>query len=58
LDKCGAIRINTLTDGTHNWIVVDWDHVALAANHSVSQTFEAWLGIDGVLRISLSFTAP
>jgi hypothetical protein len=38
----GAIRIGTLTDGTNNWIVIDWANVRNFSN-TTTHTFEIWL---------------
>ena len=50
----GALRIATLTDGVHHWIVVDW---AAVKEFSLprTDTFEAWIGFDGVQDISFAF---
>ncbi len=41
-DRCGAIRIGTLTDGSNTWIVVDWDRVKNFSN-ATTHTGEIWL---------------
>jgi hypothetical protein len=40
----GAIRIGTLTDGTDNWIVVDFDHVRNFGNTN-THTGEIWIRV-------------
>jgi hypothetical protein len=41
----GAVRITSLTDGTDDWIVVDWDAVREFST-TRSNSFEIWIGID------------
>ena len=41
----GGIRIATLTDGTHTWIVVDWDRVPNTLG-GAQNTFEVWIEDD------------
>jgi hypothetical protein len=50
----GAIRIATLTDGVHHWIVVDWAAVK-EFSQPRTDTFEAWIGYDGVQDISFAY---
>ena len=44
----GAVRINTLTNGTDTWIVTDWDHVRVKGS-SDTETFEVWIRIQAGL---------
>jgi subtilisin family serine protease len=50
----GAVRIATLTDGTHHWIVVDWDTVKEFSSAKYD-TFEVWIGYDGVQDTSYAY---
>ncbi len=50
----GAIRVGTLTDGTHTWIVVDWAAVKEYSTATVD-TFEVWIGINGVEDVSFGY---
>jgi len=50
----GAVRIATLTDGVHHWIVVDWDSVKEYST-AATDTFEVWIGYDGVQDISYAY---
>jgi hypothetical protein len=43
----GALRLATLTDGVHTWIVTDWEDVPLFGTSSLN-SFQVWLGINGV----------
>lgn len=40
------MRIETLTDGSDTWIVVDWAGVRNFSN-ATTNSFEVWIGIDG-----------
>jgi subtilisin family serine protease len=42
----GAIRIDTLTDGSDTWLVVDWNGVKNFGN-ATTHTFEIWLRLAG-----------
>jgi uncharacterized repeat protein (TIGR01451 family) len=50
----GAIRIGTLTDGVHHWIVVDWAAVKEFST-ARTNTFQVWIGYDGVQDISFAY---
>lgn len=41
----GAVRIGTLTDGTNDWIVVDWEAVRNFSDATVN-SFQIWIGLD------------
>ena len=53
----GAIRIATLTDGTNNWIVVDWAEVPNFNTAAGLQynSFEAWLRTGSVEDITFTY---
>jgi hypothetical protein len=42
----GKVLINVLTDGSRDWIIVDWENVKNFGNNT-THTFEAWLQVDG-----------
>lgn len=50
----GAVRIATLTDGVNTWIVVDWDAVREFSSPNTN-TFEVWIGINGMQDISYAY---
>jgi len=50
----GALRIATLTDGTDDWIVLDWDSVPELSTGLTDQ-FELWIGYNGVEDISIAY---
>ncbi|HET8752093.1 MAG TPA: S8 family serine peptidase [Gaiellaceae bacterium] len=50
-------RIAVLGDGTHNWIVVQWDEHPFNANPSTFETFQVWIGINGTQDISYTYDA-
>ncbi len=50
----GAVRIGVLSDGTHSWIVVDWNAVKEFST-AKTDTFEVWLGISGVEDNSIAY---
>ena len=51
----GQMWINVLTDGTNNWIVVEWEAVPNWSTPSAINTFQVWIGIDGVEDISFVY---
>lgn len=53
----GAVRIAVLTDGTYNWIVVDWEKVPNFSSSSQENSFEAWIRTGGVEDISFAYGA-
>jgi hypothetical protein len=42
----GALRIATLTNGAHSWIVADWQDVPLFGT-DVRNSFQVWIGYNG-----------
>jgi hypothetical protein len=52
----GTIRVNTLTDGVSDWVVIDWDGVA-NFDGSGTNTFEVWIGLNGFEEIAFAYGA-
>jgi len=50
----GAMRAGVLTDGVDSWVVFDWDSVPNFSDHQPN-SFEVWIGINGVQDISYAF---
>jgi hypothetical protein len=50
----GGVRIGTLTDGVLSWIVADWDGVR-EFSAPVTNSFQVWIGINGVEDISFGY---
>jgi hypothetical protein len=49
-----GLRIGVLTDGVHNWLVVQWNtHVFGALAHL--ETFQVWIGLNGTQDISYAY---
>jgi len=50
----GAMRIGILTDGVRSWVIFDWEAVQ---NYGDGQpnSFQVWIGIDGVEDISFAY---
>jgi subtilisin family serine protease len=46
-----GLRVGVLTDGTDNWIVVEWDLAIFGAPTDV-RSFQVWLGVNGTEDIS------
>jgi subtilisin family serine protease len=42
----GAVRIGILSDGTDDWIVIDWNAVRNFSS-ATTQTFQIWIGLNG-----------
>jgi hypothetical protein len=53
----GGIYIGTLTDGVNTWLVVDWANVPLAGLPLSLNSFELWIGVNGVEDISFTYGA-
>jgi Subtilase family/Fibronectin type-III domain/PA domain len=61
LDGTGApgMRIGTLTDGTHSWIVVQWNTHIYGDNTPAGQrNLQAWIGYNGTEDISYVYDTP
>jgi hypothetical protein len=58
LDGTGetGISLNVLTDGTHSWLIVQWQ----ANDYGTSdlREFQAWIGVDGTQDITYTYAAP
>lgn len=52
----GAMRVGVLTDGVDSWIVFDWEAVTNFTNGQPN-SFQVWIGINGVQDISYAFGA-
>jgi hypothetical protein len=51
----GQVLANVLTDGTTNWIVVDWENVPFFGNSTARNSFEVWLQTGGDEGITFSY---
>jgi hypothetical protein len=49
----GELRVETLTDGVSNWLVLDWSGVTMAGGATTS--FEIWLGLNGAEDITFAY---
>jgi hypothetical protein len=52
----GELRITTLTDGTSDWLVIDWFEVVNFADLEAN-SFEIWIGLNGVEDITFTYGA-
>jgi hypothetical protein len=50
----GALRAAALTNGVNTWIVLDWEDVPTWSG-SETDSFQIWIGIDGVEDISFTY---
>lgn len=50
----GDLLVATLTDGVDSWLVLEWDGVALAGSGSPVNSFQTWIGINGVEDITFA----
>ncbi|HXB57057.1 MAG TPA: S8 family serine peptidase [Vicinamibacteria bacterium] len=48
----GAMRVGSLSDGVHTWIVFEWDNVPNFSNNAQRNSFQVWVGVNGVEDIS------
>jgi subtilisin family serine protease len=49
----GAMRATILTaTGGHRWVVFDWDHVPTFSSNAQRNSFQVWIGVNGVEDIS------
>lgn len=51
----GQILLNFLTDGAHTWMVVEYHQVPNYTDASEVNTFQVWIGIDGIEDISFTY---
>jgi hypothetical protein len=51
----GALRIGVLTDGVDSWIVADWENVPNRSDNSILNSFQVWIGINGVEDIAFVY---
>jgi hypothetical protein len=51
----GTVSIATLANGVSDWIVVDWENVPIKGQPSTSNSFETWIGINGVEDINFQY---
>jgi hypothetical protein len=58
LNGAGAPGISSasLTDGAHNWFVVQWDVNVFGTTDT--RHFQVWLGLDGTQDITFSYSVP
>jgi Subtilase family/PA domain len=54
----GAMRIATLTDSVNTWLVCDWEAVPNYSNPSQGNSFQVWIGLNGVEDVSYTYGAP
>jgi hypothetical protein len=52
-----GIRVGILTDGTNNWVVVDYAGVPNFGSAAQVNSFEVWMGIDGTEDIFFTYGA-
>ena len=52
----GRVLVNVLGDGTNSWIVVEWEAVSNYGDGELN-TFQVWIGINGVEDISFTYGA-
>jgi hypothetical protein len=52
----GALRIGILTDGTNDWLILDWEAVPEFSDGTPSN-FQIWIGVNGVEDISYTYGA-
>jgi hypothetical protein len=52
-----GIRVAILTDGTNNWMVVDYAGVPNFSSTAQVNTFEVWMGLNGVEDIFFAYGA-
>lgn len=51
----GALRIGFLTNGVDDWMVFEWDDVALAGDATKVVSFQVWIGTNGVEDIMFTY---
>jgi hypothetical protein len=51
----GHVYIGVLTDGTNSWVVTDWEVVPIYSNHFAVNSFEVWIGVNGVEDITFTY---
>lgn len=51
----GRLLTNLLTDGVGTWIVLEWENMQMAGNASLLNSFQMWIGVDGVEDITFMY---
>jgi uncharacterized repeat protein (TIGR01451 family) len=51
----GAMRVGVLTDGVDDWVVFEWENVPNFSNSSQRNSFQVWIGVNGVQDVSYAF---
>lgn len=51
----GAVSILQLTDGVNFWEVIDWSSVPILSDSTKTNSFEIWIGQNGIEDISFSY---
>lgn len=51
----GTVSIAMLTNGVSDWTVADWQNVPLKGQPSTSNSFEIWIGVNGVDDINFQY---
>ena len=51
----GALRIDILTDGVNDWLVLEWDGVRNFSNAAQLNSFQIWIGVNGTEDVTYAF---
>lgn len=51
----GAMRVAVITDGVGFWLVCDWENVPNFSNDAQKNSFQVWIGLNGVQDITFAY---
>jgi subtilisin family serine protease len=53
----GSLRAGILTDGVNDWLILDWENVVNFEHPPEKNSFQVWIGLNGVEDISFVYGA-
>ncbi len=53
----GALRAGILTDGLNDWLILDWENVVNFEHPAETNSFQVWIGLNGVEDVSFVYGA-
>lgn len=50
----GAVRVGSLSDGTNDWLVIDYDKVPNWSSAAQQNSFQVWIGLNGTDDVTIA----
>ena len=51
----GTMRVNVLTDGVSDWLVLEWENVPEYSIPANTHSFQIWIGVNGTEDVSMTY---